>query len=154
MHEPGVAYNFIKKWTLAQVFSSAYCEICNNSFFTEHLRPTASGRFQMFSKLMFLGSKDSNTGVFLWILQNFYEQLFYRTPQLAASALNFIIYLLFSVCKLRPYNLNPWIAVYLNRYRIRWNRTRPIFSKFDQTNLIKQKCVKFCCIHYQIHLIQ
>ena len=32
-----------------------------------------------------------------------------------------------------------------------WNRTCPIFSKFDQTNLIKQKCVKFCCIHYLIN---
>ena len=35
-----------------------------------------------------------------------------------------------------------------------WNRARPIFSKIDQTNLIKQKCVKFCCMHYQIYLIQ
>ena len=37
---------------------------------------------------------------------------------------------------------------------ISWNKTRPIFTKFDQTNLIKQKCVKFSCIHYQIYLIQ
>ena len=35
-----------------------------------------------------------------------------------------------------------------------WNRTCPIFSKLDQTNLIKQKCVKFCCIHYRIYLNQ
>ena len=36
--------------------------------------------------------RDSNTGVFLWISRNLYEQLFYRTPPLAASALNFILY--------------------------------------------------------------
>ena len=36
---------------------------------------------------MFLRSNDSNTGVFLWILWNFYEQLFYRTPSVTASAL-------------------------------------------------------------------
>ena len=29
--------------------------------------------------------RECNTAVFLWILPNFYEQLFYRTPQLAAS---------------------------------------------------------------------
>ena len=33
-------------------------------------------------------------------------------------------------------------------------RKRPIFPKFDQTNLIKQEYGKFCCIHYQIYLIQ
>ena len=27
--------------------------------------------------------RDSNTGVFMWILQNFYEQLFYRIPLVA-----------------------------------------------------------------------
>ena len=35
-----------------------------------------------------------------------------------------------------------------------WNRTRPIFSEFDSTNLIKQNRAKFYCIHYQIYLIQ
>ena len=29
--------------------------------------------------------RDSNTGVFLWILQNFWEQLLYRTTLMAAS---------------------------------------------------------------------
>ena len=34
--------NFIKKDTLAQVFSCEFCEIFKNTFFTEHLRTTAS----------------------------------------------------------------------------------------------------------------
>ena len=34
--------NFIKKETLAQVFSRELCEISKNTFFTEHLRMTAS----------------------------------------------------------------------------------------------------------------
>ena len=34
--------NFIKKETLAQVFSCEFCEISKNTFFTEHLWTTAS----------------------------------------------------------------------------------------------------------------
>ena len=34
--------NFIKKESLAQVFSCEFCEISKNTFFTEHLRTTAS----------------------------------------------------------------------------------------------------------------
>ena len=34
--------NFIKKETLAQVFSCEFCEISKNTFFAEHLRKTAS----------------------------------------------------------------------------------------------------------------
>ena len=36
------ACNFIKKETLAQVFSCEFCEISKNTFFTEHLWTTAS----------------------------------------------------------------------------------------------------------------
>ena len=32
--------------------------------------------------------------------------------------------------------------------------THAIFKTFDQTDLIQQKCVKFCSIRYQIYLIQ
>ena len=35
--------NFIKKETLAQVFSCEFCEISMNTFSTEHLQTTASG---------------------------------------------------------------------------------------------------------------
>ena len=34
----GLAWNVIKKVTLAQVFSCAFCEISKNTFFTERLR--------------------------------------------------------------------------------------------------------------------
>ena len=34
--------NFIKKETLAQVFSCEFCEISSSTIFTEHPRPTAS----------------------------------------------------------------------------------------------------------------
>ena len=34
--------NFIKKKTLAQVFSCEFCETSKNTFFTEHLQVTAS----------------------------------------------------------------------------------------------------------------
>ena len=35
-------YNFIKKGTLAQMFSCEFCEIFKNTFFTEHLWTTDS----------------------------------------------------------------------------------------------------------------
>ena len=38
----GLAYNFIKKETLAQMFSCEFYEISKNNFFTEHLRTTSS----------------------------------------------------------------------------------------------------------------
>ena len=38
------ACNFIKKESLAQVFSFEFCEISKKTFFIEHLRTTASGR--------------------------------------------------------------------------------------------------------------
>ena len=36
------ACNFIKKETLAEVFSCKFCKISKNTFFVEHLRATAS----------------------------------------------------------------------------------------------------------------
>ena len=42
--QPPEVFSFIKKETLAQVFSFEFCEISRNSFFTEHLRATASVR--------------------------------------------------------------------------------------------------------------
>ena len=39
---PNSTWNFIKKETLAEVFSCEFSEICKNTFFTEHLRETAS----------------------------------------------------------------------------------------------------------------
>ena len=38
---------YLKKETLAQVFSSEFCEISKNTLFTEHLRATASEQFQI-----------------------------------------------------------------------------------------------------------
>ena len=46
-----VAGNFIKKETLAKVFSSEFCEVFKSTFFTEHLRTTASVLWQDISIL-------------------------------------------------------------------------------------------------------
>ena len=42
------ACNFIKKETLAQVFSCEFYEIFKNTYFEEHLRTTASGFWCLF----------------------------------------------------------------------------------------------------------
>ena len=39
------ACNFIKKETLAQVFSYEFCEISKNTFFTEHFRRLLLNQF-------------------------------------------------------------------------------------------------------------
>ena len=49
------ACNFIKKETLAQVFSCEFCEISKSTFFTEHLCTTASAKtFCLQSAIVFL----------------------------------------------------------------------------------------------------
>ena len=47
------ACNFIKKETLAQVFSCEFCDISKNTFFTEHLRTTASDCRSSHSQMSF-----------------------------------------------------------------------------------------------------
>ena len=48
------AWNFIKKETLAQVFSREFCENSENTFFTEHLRATVSAYTQKGIQKLFL----------------------------------------------------------------------------------------------------
>ena len=43
----GGACNFIKKETLALVFSCEFCEISKNTFFTEHVWATASNKIRV-----------------------------------------------------------------------------------------------------------
>ena len=43
-----LACNFIKKETLAQIFSCEFCEISKNTFFTEHLWAIASHIFKFY----------------------------------------------------------------------------------------------------------
>ena len=48
--------NFIKKETLALVFSCEFCEISKNTFFTEHLWATAAVRFFTFASVLFVNT--------------------------------------------------------------------------------------------------
>ena len=48
-HNLAEACNFIKKESLARVFSCEFCEISKNTFFAEHLRTTAVGNIIIFS---------------------------------------------------------------------------------------------------------
>ena len=50
------ACNFIKKETLAQVFSCEFCEISKNNFFTEHLWTTAP---EQINKILRLGNSKT-----------------------------------------------------------------------------------------------
>ena len=71
--------NFIRKETLAQVFSCEYCEISKNTFSTEHILATASGRNIFRPKLDFqihtdwYGIKDL-FNFYIIILQKFSPQ--------------------------------------------------------------------------------
>ena len=60
----GQACNFIKKETLAQVFSCEFCKISKNTFFTEHLPTTAS----VFYALFVFGNYFAQYGLRLYFL--------------------------------------------------------------------------------------
>ena len=65
-----LACNLTKKGNLAHVFACKFCEIFKNSFFTEHLRASASATFWKksfperdkvtFFYLVIVGTKDIN----------------------------------------------------------------------------------------------
>ena len=57
-------FNFSRKETLVQVFSCEICEIFKNTFFTEHLRATASGLVKpCLNSDLYLISKSSGTAL-------------------------------------------------------------------------------------------
>ena len=59
--------------------------------------------------------KGTNTGVFLWLLQNFQEHLFYRTPTVAVSeskSINISKTYYFFCVKLLLLNGGKWIDFY------------------------------------------
>ena len=55
--------NFIKKETLAQMFSSEFCEFSKNTSFTEHLRASASEIYD--ADKLFLNDWFTNEGVLI-----------------------------------------------------------------------------------------
>ena len=71
------ACGFIKKESLAQVFSSEFCEISNNSIFTEHLWATASVNCT-FSKSLTNNQANQlepyNQGVKVWITTKYIKK--------------------------------------------------------------------------------
>ena len=76
------AYKFIKKETLAQVFSREFCKISRNSFFTEHLRTFASD----LDLNGYLTEKDSRIVIFK--NYSFSEGIYYSLYTLALSDCN------------------------------------------------------------------
>ena len=73
----GLACNFIKIETLAQVFSCEFCEVSKNTFFTEHLWATASAHY-----------KAQN----LTILNGECKQVWFLQPQLLKCAEFLVVY--------------------------------------------------------------
>ena len=63
------ACNFIKKETLAQVFSCQFCEISKNTFFIEHLRATDSKNHSKPRKVVrqpLFMQFQTNRNIFFW----------------------------------------------------------------------------------------
>ena len=61
-----------QKQPVAEVFLNLF-QYSQENIYVEGLKPVT------------LSKRDSNKGIFLWILQHFKEQLSYRTPPVAAS---------------------------------------------------------------------
>ena len=101
------ACNFIKKETLAQVFSYEFCQISKNTFFTEHLRATASilheGRrlkqieISIISKLHKENNKK-NKNVLTFLIFYLCSSFFFSGFTFYKEALCFIIFILSSLC--------------------------------------------------------
>ena len=70
------ACNFIKKETLAQVFSCDFCENSKNIFSTEHLWMTASGLSMSRTKITTYYERNFDIDIFQEIWQIFPEYLF------------------------------------------------------------------------------
>ena len=64
-YEKRPACNFIKKETLAQVFSCEFCEISKNAFFTEHLWTTPC-RNEVERHTLNYSGRSSNSGNYLF----------------------------------------------------------------------------------------
>ena len=71
------ACNFIKKETLAQVFSYEFCEISNNIFFTEHLWETTAKTGKTFSNFWHLGQNDLDFKKASKEILNYFEFTFF-----------------------------------------------------------------------------
>ena len=82
------ACNFIKKETLAQMFSCEFCEISKNTFFTEHVWATASVLIRLRQQLLLKIFIKKETLVQVFSCE-FYEifksNFFHGTPPAAAS---------------------------------------------------------------------
>ena len=61
---------YVRKAVLKNFAKFTGKHLCQSLFFNK----VADGGLQLYEK------GDSNTGVLVWILENFYKQVFYRTP--------------------------------------------------------------------------
>ena len=69
------AYNFIKKETPVQIFSWGFCEISKNTFFTEHLRMTASEWWNNQRSLIW---STDNLSSFKWLIWS-WDRTFWKS---------------------------------------------------------------------------
>ena len=69
--------NFIKKETLAQVFSCEFCEISKNTIFIEHLRATVSGFSNFIVKLSVIHLIQKHLKSLLWVQSQSYVEVLY-----------------------------------------------------------------------------
>ena len=92
---------FLKKESLVQVFSSEFCEISKNIFFTEHLWATGSRPLKTFQGVQNRSLTWNGSGCWLWlcnfiekrtlhrcypiVLRNFSHQLFTKLMWTIAS---------------------------------------------------------------------
>ena len=89
--------NFLKKETRAQEFSCKFCEISRNTFFTEHLRATASVRLRFCKKPIHFGENRMNTGI-SYIVSHI-------SPAFCSSILFFLAESMRSNCEILAFNI-------------------------------------------------
>ena len=108
-----------------------FLKISQNSLKNTCARVSLLIKLQASACIFFLKKSDSGTGVFLWILQNFQDYLFYRTTVIAASG-QCLLFDLWSIphvwltettsCSLLSYRAYPLIEHTLSKTEKKWKK--------------------------------
>ena len=132
------------------MLSHEYCKILKNTYFGKHLWTTAScfvilshfvivKDFELFWGTTLL-KRDSNTGVFLWILRNFLKHLFWRT------SVNYC----FLFCLIESFRSSNFLTCHFLSVSLMLEYLRNFFPDIIFPKKTKSGCVKNWKLYLQV----
>ena len=131
------ACNFIKKETLAQVFSCEFCEISNNTLFTEHLWTTASAFRKRYSYFTQLKLESANSATITYGLKK-YENISNRK-----KLYNVLIAVIFSYAGKDS-------IYHDSNTKIQLLSIFSLFHSYFKLTVESFRCINFCLANFEI----